>query len=353
LRPHWPLPGLSLGLGVGLLALPLLLQHLGQAPVRMFSQGLLYVLLALGLNVVVGFAGLLDLGFVAFYALGAYVFALAASPHLFEHFAWVQASFPAGLHAPWWLLLPASAVLAAGLGCLLGAPTLRLRGDYLAVVTLAFGELIRLLLNNLGHPANLTNGARGISQIDDLQIAGLHFGRPLDLFAGVRLAPVTLHAYLFLVLVLLALLICVRLDDSRLGRAWKALREDEMAAQAMGLDTHRLKLLAFAVGAGFGGVAGCLFAEFQGYVSPESFSLQESVLIVAMVVLGGSGHVPGVVLGALLLSVLPEALRYLTGPLQAWSDGRLDAAILRQLLVAVVMVGVMLWRPRGLWPGKG
>lgn len=346
-----PLPRWALALG--LLLLPLLLQHLGQAPVRMFGQGLLYVLLALGLNLVVGFAGLLDLGFVAFYALGAYVVALAASPHLFEHFAWVRACFPAGMHAPWWLLLPAGAILAAGLGCLLGAPTLRLRGDYLAVVTLAFGELIRLLLNNLGHPVNLTNGARGISQIDDPHIAGLNFGQPLDLFAGLWLAPVTLHAYLFLALVLLAVLISLRLGDSRLGRAWKALREDEMAAQALGLNTPRLKLMAFAVGASLGGVAGCLFAGFQGYVSPESFSLQESVLIVAMVVLGGSGHVPGVVLGALLLSVLPEALRYLTGPLQAWSDGRLDAPILRQLLVAVVMVGVMLWRPRGLWPGKG
>ncbi len=341
-------PLASMALLAGLCLLPLLAQQLGQAPVRVLDQALLYVLLALGLNIVVGYAGLLDLGYVAFYAVGAYLFALLASPHLTEQFAGLRAHFPLGLHAPWWLILPLAAGLAALAGLLLGAPTLRLRGDYLAVVTLAFGEIIRLFINNLGHPVNVTNGARGISPIDDLQLFGLPLGRPLDL-GFVTLAPVTLYAYLLLALVGLSVLVSARLGRSRLGRAWMALREDEVAARAMGLDTRGLKLRAFAVGATFGGVAGVFFAALQGFISPESFSLQESVLIVAMVVLGGMGHVPGVILGAMLLSVLPEALRYASGPLQRLTDGHLDAPILRQLLIALAMIGIMLWRPRGLW----
>ncbi|HLO93956.1 MAG TPA: ABC transporter ATP-binding protein, partial [Burkholderiaceae bacterium] len=243
------------------------------------------------------------------------------------------------------------AAVAGIFGALLGAPTLRLRGDYLAVVTLAFGEIIRLFINNLGHPLNLTNGARGISPIDDLQLFGLSLGRPLDL-GFMTLAPVTLYAYLLLAQVGLSVLVSARLQRSRLGRAWMALREDEMAARAMGLDTRALKLRAFAVGACFGGVAGVFFAALQGFISPESFSLQESVLIVAMVVLGGLGHVPGVILGALLLSVLPEVLRHASGPLQRLTDGHLDAPILRQLLIALAMIGIMLWRPQGLWVAR-
>jgi branched-chain amino acid transport system permease protein len=174
----------------GLLVAPLLLQQLGTGPVRIADQALLYVLLALGMNIVVGYAGLLDLGYVAFYAVGAYTFALSASPHLFEQFAGVRAMFPAGLHAPWWLVLPLGAGLAGVLGMLLGAPTLKLRGDYLAVVTLAFGEILRLFVNNLAHPVNLTNGAHGISQIDDLHLFGLDLRRTQGVL-GLELAPVT------------------------------------------------------------------------------------------------------------------------------------------------------------------
>jgi len=159
-----------------------------------------------------------------------------------------------------------------------------------------------------------------------------------------------MYYYLFLILVVLAVLICYRLERSRIGRAWMAIREDEIAAKAMGINTRNLKLLAFGMGATFGGVSGVMFASFQGFVSPESFSLAESVMIVAMVVVGGIGHIPGVLLGALLLSALPEVLRYVAGPLQEWSGGRLDASILRQLLIALGMIGVMLARPRGLWP---
>jgi branched-chain amino acid transport system permease protein len=150
--------------------------------------------------------------------------------------------------------------------------------------------------------------------------------------------------------VILTLIICKRLQDSRIGRAWMAIREDETAAKAMGLNTRNLKLLAFGMGASFGGVSGSMFAAFQGFVSPESFALMESVMIVAMAVLGGLGHLPGVVLGALLLSALPEVLRYVAGPLQGMTGGRLDASILRQLLIALSMITIMLLRPRGLWP---
>ncbi|MCV2371408.1 branched-chain amino acid ABC transporter permease, partial [Roseateles oligotrophus] len=178
---------------------------------------------------------------------------------------------------------------------------------------------------------------------------GLDLGKGAELF-GYKLPSVTLYYYLFLVLVVFSVIICYRLENSRIGRAWMAIREDEIAAKAMGINTRNMKLLAFGMGATFGGVAGTMFASFQGFVSPESFSLQESVMIVAMVVLGGIGHIPGVILGALLLSALPEVLRYVAGPLQEMTGGRLDASILRQLLVALAMIGIMLVRPRGLWP---
>jgi branched-chain amino acid transport system permease protein len=165
-----------------------------------------------------------------------------------------------------------------------------------------------------------------------------------------ELASVSLYYYLFLALVLVSILVCHRLELSRVGRAWMAIREDEIAAKAMGINTRNLKLMAFGMGATFGGVSGAMFASFQGFISPESFSLMESVMIVAMVVLGGIGHLPGVILGAVLLSALPEVLRYVAGPLQSLTDGRLDASILRQLLVAVAMISIMLLRPRGLWP---
>jgi branched-chain amino acid transport system permease protein len=232
---------------------------------------------------------------------------------------------------------------------LLGAPTLKLRGDYLAIVTLGFGEIIRVFMNNLDHPVNITNGPKGLDQIDPISIFGLNLGKKL-MIGDFEISSVSLYYYLFLSLVLVAILISHRLEFSRIGRAWMAIREDEIAAKAMGLNTRNLKLLAFGMGATFGGVSGAMFAGFQGFISPESFSLMESVMIVAMVVLGGLGHLPGVILGAVLLSALPEVLRYVAGPLQALTDGRLDASILRQLLVALAMIVIMLMRPRGLWP---
>ena len=335
--------------GIALLVLPLVLQQFGNAWVRIVDIALLYVMLALGLNIVVGEAGLLDLGYVAFFAVGAYLYGLLASPHLTSTFAAIGAAFPNGFHTSLWLVIPVALLLATFTGVLLGIPVLKLRGDYLAIVTLGFGEIIRIFLNNLDHPYNITNGPKGINQIDSVKIFGLDLGRPLTI-GGFEIASVSLYYYLFLVLVLVTVFVCYRLQDSRIGRAWMAVREDQIAAQAMGINTRNMKLLAFGMGASFGGVAGSMFAAFQGFVSPESFSLMESVMIVAMVVLGGIGHQPGVILGAVLLAALPEVLRYVAGPLQAMTDGRLDSAILRQLLIALAMISIMLLRPRGLWP---
>jgi branched-chain amino acid transport system permease protein len=334
---------------LGLLILPILLQSFGNAWVRIADMALLYVLLALGLNIVVGYAGLLDLGYVAFFAIGAYMFGLLNSPHLTDSFPAIAALFPNGLHSPMWVTLPLAAGLAGVFGILLGAPTLRLRGDYLAIVTLGFGEIIRVFLNNLDNPVNITNGPKGISQIDPLSFFGLNLGKKITVM-GFEFASVSLYYYLFLAMVIISVVISHRLQLSRIGRAWMAIREDEIAAKAMGINTRNMKLLAFGMGATFGGVSGAMFASFQGFISPESFSLMESVMIVAMVVLGGVGHLPGVILGAVLLSALPEVLRYVAGPLQAMTGGRLDASILRQLLIALAMISVMLTRPRGLWP---
>lgn len=336
---------------LALCILPLLLQAAGNFWVRIADIALLYVLLALGLNIVVGYAGLLDLGFVAFFAIGAYMYGLMASPHLSETFEWFKQAFPTGLHTSIWLIVPLGAFLAGIFGILLGAPTLKLRGDYLAIVTLGFGEIIRVFMNNLDHPVNITNGPKGLSQIDSIRIFGLNLGGQTEVL-GFTLNSVTKYYYLFLALVVLSLIICHRLELSRIGRAWMAIREDEIAAKAMGINTRNMKLLAFGMGATFGGVSGSMFAAFQGFISPESFSLMESVMIVAMVVLGGIGHLPGVILGAVLLSALPEVLRWVSGvfDLQSVTGGRLDASILRQLLIALAMIIVMLMRPRGLWP---
>ena len=335
--------------GIALLVLPLLMQSFGNAWVRIADVALLYVLLALGLNIVVGYAGLLDLGYVAFFAIGAYMYGLMSSPHLTETFPALAAMFPNGMHTPLWVVVPLGAGLAGLFGVLLGAPTLRLRGDYLAIVTLGFGEIIRVFMNNLDAPINITNGPKGISEIDSLHFFGLDLGKKL-MVGDFEVASVSLYYYLFLALVLFSILVSFRLQHSRVGRAWMAIREDEIAAKAMGINTRNMKLLAFGMGATFGGVSGTMFGSFQGFISPESFTLMESVMIVAMVVLGGVGHLPGVILGAVLLSALPEVLRYVAGPLQNLTGGRLDASILRQLLIALAMITVMLVRPRGLWP---
>jgi branched-chain amino acid transport system permease protein len=338
---------------IALAALPWVAGLIGNSWVRILNIALLYVMLALGLNIVVGFAGLLDLGYIAFYAVGAYVYGLLASPHLTDNFETIAALFPDGLHLSIWLMIPLGALTAALFGVLLGAPTLRLRGDYLAIVTLGFGEIIRLFLNNLNAPVNITNGPQGINMIEPVQIAGVRFSRTVDLL-GIEVPALHLYYYLFLALTLLIILVCMRLQNSRIGRAWTAIRDDEIAAKSMGINTRNMKLLAFALGASFGGVAGAMFSAFQGFVSPESFGLMESIIVLCMVVLGGMGHIPGVILGALLLAGFPEMLRQVVTPVQEFLFGTVlvDAEILRSLIYGLTMVLVMLYRPNGLWPQR-
>ncbi|MHA6880050.1 ABC transporter permease subunit [Ralstonia pseudosolanacearum] len=319
--------------------------------VRVLDFAMLYVMLALGLNVVVGFAGLLDLGYIAFYAVGAYSAALLSSPHLTSQFEWIAQLAPNGLHVSIWLIAPFSMAVAALFGVLLGAPTLRLRGDYLAIVTLGFGEIVRIFMNNLDRPVNITNGPKGITGIDPVAIGDFSLARSHTLF-GMSIPSVYLSYYLFVLCALLVIWTCTRLQHSRIGRAWAAIREDEVAAKAMGINTRNIKLLAFAMGASFGGLSGAMFGAFQGFVSPESFTLQESIVVLACVVLGGMGHIPGVILGAVMLAVLPEFLRTTMGPLQQWLFGHVvvDTEIIRQLVYALAMVLIMLYRQEGLWP---
>ncbi len=262
--------------------------------VRVAGLAGLYAILALGLNVVAGMGGLLDLGYVAFYGVGAYLYALLASPHF-------------GRHGPFLLLLPLAVLVTALLGLLLGAPSLRLRGDYLAIVTLGFGQIAGLLFLNLdrvelpflapGRVLNITGGPNGIINIDDISLLGLTVRTPAAYYE------------LILLFVAVVFLAVYHLDRSRIGRAWRAIREDELAAQATGVDVGRLKLLAFAVGAGIAGAAGVLFAAWQGSLFPPNFDFSVLIILYAMVVLGGVGSVSGAICGALVLSILPEALR--------------------------------------------
>ena len=277
-----------------------------------------YTILGLGLSIVIGQAGLLDLGYIAFYAIGAYWTALLST-----HFG-----------VSFWILLPTGAALAALFGVVLGYPTLRLRGDYLAIVTLGFGEIIRITLNNW---RDLTNGPMGIMNIPHPRVAVPGVGK---LEFGLKV-----QVYYFFVLTLAAMTVFVvrRLVHSRIGLAWKAIREDELAAGAMGVDVRRAKLLAFGLGAAFAGLAGGFFAGRAGFVSPESFTFAESVLVVCIVVIGGAGSPAGVIMGAAVFIALPELLR--------------EAARYRMLAFGVAMVTLALVRPQGLlgraWVGEG
>jgi branched-chain amino acid transport system permease protein len=334
-----------------LLLLPFITDALlGRGWVRIADFAMLYIMLALGLNIVVGYAGLLDLGYIAFFAVGAYCYALSGSPHLALAF---PMAFSGGVHLSFWIVLPLAALIAGGFGVLLGAPTLRLRGDYLAIVTLGFGEIIRIFLNNLNAPINLTNGPQGISRIDPVSVAGVSLNAIQEIF-GIAFPSVHLYFYLFLAFTALVVFVSQRLEKSRIGRAWMAIREDEIAASAMGIDTRNLKLLAFAMGAMFGGASGALFAGFQGFVSPESFSLMESIMVLCMVVLGGMGNIAGVILGGILLALLPEVLRHIVVPLQQALFGKtlVDPESLRMLLFGIALIVMMLYRPAGLLPSR-
>jgi len=270
--------------------------------------------------------------------VGAYTYALLASPHF-------------NLHLPFWVILPAGAALAALFGLLLGAPTLKLRGDYLAIVTLGFGEIVRIFLNNLSRPVNLTNGPQGVAGIDPFRIDGFDFAQYQTLL-GLQFSGPIKYYYLLLAVVIAVIVINLRLQNSRIGRAWEAIREDEIAASAMGINTRNVKLLAFAMGASFGGLAGGMFSAMQAFISPESFVLVESIMVVSMVVLGGMGNIWGVILGALLLSFVPEILRWTVEPLQDALFGRqlIAPEVIRMLIFGLALVLVMLFRPAGLLP---
>jgi branched-chain amino acid transport system permease protein len=323
---------------LALALLPFVAALAGQAWVRILNFAMIYIMLALGLNIVVGFAGLLDLGYIAFYAVGAYVYALLSSPHF-------------NIHLPFWAILPLGAGLACIFGVLLGAPTLKLRGDYLAIVTLGFGEIIRIFLNNLNAPINITSGPQGVNLIDPFRIDGFSFSRTQSIL-GIAFSGPQKYYYILLLITIAVIVVNLRLQNSRLGRAWEAIREDEVAAKAMGINTRNVKLLAFAMGASFGGIAGGIFSATQEFVSPESFGLFESIIVLAMVVLGGMGNIPGVILGAILLTLLPEVLRATMEPLQNALFGRvlLDAETVRLLVFGIALVVIMLYRPAGLWP---
>ncbi|KFC65658.1 ABC transporter ATP-binding protein [Massilia sp. LC238] len=356
-----------------MLVFPFVASQFGNSWVRIIDIALLYIMLALGLNIVVGFAGLLDLGYIAFFAVGAYLVGLFSSPQFAALLESVIYYSPAlgealvsffgpeiqqnGIHLSVWAIVPLAAIVAGLCGALLGAPTLKLRGDYLAIVTLGFGEIIRIFMNNLNDPINFTNGPQGINMIDPIRVFGVSLAGEAGSQAtvhigGFSMPSVNAYYFLFLFLTIATIFITSRLQHSRLGRAWVAIREDEIAAKAMGINTRNVKLLAFAMGASFGGVAGAMFGAFQGFVSPESFSLTESIAVLAMVVLGGIGHIPGVVLGGVLLAALPEVLRHVVEPAQQALFGTvvIEAEVLRQLLYGLALVLIMLVRPAGLWP---
>ncbi|MBM3152058.1 MAG: ABC transporter ATP-binding protein [Chloroflexi bacterium] len=278
--------------------------------VRVIGYAGLYIILGLGLNVVVGFAGLLDLGYVAFYAIGAYTFGLLAGNHF-------------DIHLSFWLIIPIAAMLASLAGILLGLPVLKMRGDYLAIVTLGFGEIIRLLATNL---TGLTNGSQGLYSLDSPYLLGL------ELKTG------THFYYLIFILVLLVLFIVFRLDRSRIGRAWVAIREDEDVAQMMGVNTTRYKLLAFAIGALIGGLGGAIFAAWQGSIFPDNFNLFVSINVLCLIIIGGMGSIPGVIIGAFALIALPDILR--------------EFANYRLLLFGLLLIIMMIARPEGFIPSR-
>ncbi|MCA0255095.1 MAG: branched-chain amino acid ABC transporter permease [Proteobacteria bacterium] len=276
--------------------------------IRVANSLLIYILLGIGLNIVIGYAGLLDLGFVAFYAVGAYTYALLASPQL-------------DLHLPFLVIVCIAAFLGMITGVLLGIPVLKLRGDYLAIVTLGFGEIIRIVINNVDW---LTGGPKGIARLDKASILGVDLARPVEIY------------WLLLVTVLGVGLFVWRLERSILGKAWAAIREDQDAARGIGINTTTAKLAAFATSATIGSIAGTIFAASQRFVSPESFSLQESVLIVLMIVIGGIGNILGIAAGAAILILLPEMLRELA----EW----------RILFLGILMVVLIIVRPAGIVP---
>ena len=302
-----------------------LFDHNG-AHLNFLADASTFVLLALGLNIVVGFAGLLDLGYAAFFAIGSYSYAMLASAQF-------------NVHIPFWVLLFLAPAITALFGVLLGAPTLRLRGDYLAIVTLGFGEIVPQTFLNL---SQWTNGPNGISALDQPVLFNYKFG-----------LQTTPYFYVGLLLLIVAIVIVHNLQDSRLGRSWMAIREDELAAAHMGINTTKAKLSAFALGASFSGLAGVAYASKLSLVSPDNFQFNVSIFVLSMLVLGGMGNIYGVIVGSLLLSslerfILPQATIF------AHNLGfmSVDFSNFRFMMYGIILVSIMLFRPEGLFPSR-
>ena len=311
-------------LGTVLLLVPLIDRN--NAQIDFLANAGAFILLALGLNIVVGFAGLLDLGYAAFFAIGSYSYAMLASQQF-------------NVHVPFWLMLLIAPAIAGIFGVLLGAPTLRLRGDYLAIVTLGFGEIVPQTFLNL---SQYTNGPNGISSLDQPSLFGHSFG-----FSA------TPYYYVMLGLIVAGILVARNLERSRLGRAWMAIREDELAARHMGIDTTVTKLSAFALGAAFAGVAGVAYAAKLDLVSPDQFQFNVSVLVLSMLVLGGMGNITGVIVGSFVLSfvnsfLLPQS----TNIAHQLGFANVDFTNYRFMLYGVILVSMMLFRPEGLIPSR-
>ena len=292
------------GIGLLLIAMAVAPMLFGAYATVILTNALLFTILALGLNIVVGYAGLLDLGYAAFFAVGAYAVGILTTT-----FGW-----------NFWATLPVAVIAAILAGVIIGGPTLRLRSDYLAIVTLGFGEIVRITARNL----KITGAASGITGIEQPWMFGWHIATSIDFY------------YVFLVLAILGILVSVRLANSRLGRAWLYVRHDEDAAEAMGIDRVRVKLAAYVIGAIYGSIGGAFFAVNFTAISPESFSFKQSTLILMAVILGGMGKIPGVILGAFVVVLAPELLR--------------DLGSFRFLIFAVGLLLIMLYRPSGIWP---
>lgn len=369
--------------GVGLILALVIVPVLGVRNIfylDIFFQICVFSALALGLNIVVGFAGLLDLGYVAFYAVGAYLWGFFGSRQFYA-LPYAPGTQPSDLPFllpgdMFYLFLLIGIILAALTGILLGLPVLRLRGDYLAIVTLGFGEVIRVLANNLDKPWNITNGPQGITPVQrptipDFAVNG--FNQLFGKIIGHEVTVANLYNVYFYLLALLVIVTIVyvahRLNDSKIGRAWTAIREDETAAIAMGIPLVRMKLAAFATGASFAGAMGVLYAASRTFVSPESFSFMQSIGVLSMVILGGLGSIPGVIVGAatvviLNLQVLQGLSLYLSQLRQsdamipiinfAWRDlsTQLDPAKYQRLLFGIILILMMIFRPAGLLPAE-
>lgn len=305
----------------------------------------IYVTMAIGLNIVVGLAGLLDLGFVAFFAVGAYTYSIFATPQAANFMPFGE--YPLAGES-FWMFLVIGGIMAAIAGVLIGVPVLRVKGDYLAIVTLGFGEIIRIIFNNLDRPINFTGGAMGISSV-----------RPPELF-GITFTFSSQFYFITLVILLFTLFTALRFEHSKLGRSWKAVRENEIAAQAMGIPLVKTKLLAFAIGASFSGMMGVVFSAKQAFIDPTSFTLLESFTILVMVVLGGMGSVPGVILGAAVVTILNlQVLTELTNWFNQLSmngvmniPDALSPSKMQRLIFGLLLITFALYRPKGLIPAK-